>query len=107
MAKIDEALLSEMTSRLVKTFQPEQIILFGSYAWGTPTEDSDVDLFVIVKESGLSPARRAAQAHRCLQGLGIAKDILVRTQAEADKYRYVHASLECRIFENGRMLYER
>lgn len=36
MAHINEALLSEMTNNLVQTFQPEQVILFGSYAWGTP-----------------------------------------------------------------------
>ena len=107
MKKLDESMLQDITNRLVTEMHPEKIILFGSHAWGTPTDDSDVDLLVVVKESELSPARRAAQAHRCLQELGIAKDILVRTQAEADKYRHVHASLECQIFEKGRVLYER
>lgn len=107
MIKLDETVLQDITSRLVTGMHPEKVILFGSYAWGTPTENSDVDLYVIVQKSDLSPARRSVQAHRCLQGLGIAKDILVRTQAEADKYRYVHASLECQIFEKGRVLYER
>lgn len=46
--KIDEK-LKEVTDKIVKEFNPEKIILFGSYAWGEPTEDSDVDLFVIKK----------------------------------------------------------
>ncbi|MBF0345387.1 MAG: nucleotidyltransferase domain-containing protein [Nitrospirae bacterium] len=39
--------LKAVTKKLVAEFQPEKIILFGSYAWGEPTEDSDVDLLVI------------------------------------------------------------
>ncbi len=44
MKAVSHELLAEMTRRLVAEFQPEQIILFGSHAWGTPNEDSDVDL---------------------------------------------------------------
>ncbi len=39
-----------VADKIAKEFHPEKIILFGSYAWGTPTEDSDVDL-MIVKET--------------------------------------------------------
>ncbi len=42
--------LKEITDKIVREHKPEKIILFGSYAWGKPTEDSDVDLF-IVKET--------------------------------------------------------
>ena len=31
--------------------QPEKIILFGSYAYGTPNEDSDLDLYVVTKDN--------------------------------------------------------
>jgi predicted nucleotidyltransferase len=44
MKPLPVTLLEEMTRRLVAELQPERIILFGSYAWGAPTEDSDVDL---------------------------------------------------------------
>jgi predicted nucleotidyltransferase len=37
-------LLHEIVQRLVDEFHPERIILFGSHAWGTPTNDSDIDL---------------------------------------------------------------
>ncbi len=91
--------------RLVREFHPEQIILFGSHAWGNPTDDSDVDLFVVVSESDESPYRRAVRAHRCLEGLGLRKDVLVRTRAEADRYREVVASLEHKVFTQGRILH--
>ena len=60
MQEITPLLLQEITERLVKEFQPEEIILFGSYAWGTPDKDSDLDLLIVVSDSDLSPARRAS-----------------------------------------------
>jgi len=90
MKTIDPTLLKEITQRLAAEFQPEQIILFGSHAWGTPTEDSDIDLMVIVPESELSPVQRAIRAHRSLSGLNISKDILVKTHAEVERFRYVY-----------------
>ena len=51
MKQFPTTLLEEMNRRLVAEFQPERITLFGSYAWGAPTEDSDVDLLVIMSTS--------------------------------------------------------
>jgi predicted nucleotidyltransferase len=105
MQDISALALSEITRRLVDEFQPEEVLLFGSHAWGEPGSDSDLDLMVIVSDSDLPPAQRAMRAHRCLQGLEVPKDILVRTRAEVERYRHVPASLEHRIFEKGRQLY--
>jgi len=105
MKTLDTALLAEITRRLVDEFHPEQIILFGSHAWGTPNDDSDIDLFVIVPESDDPPHQRAVRAYRALRDVEEPKDILVRTRAEADKYRHVYASLTCQIFEQGVVLY--
>jgi predicted nucleotidyltransferase len=107
MQEVSPLLLQEITHRLVDEYQPEQIILFGSHAWGKPDKDSDLDLLVIVSQSDLTPARRAMRAHRCLQGLNVPKDILVRTRAEVERFRHVRASLEHQVFERGTVLYER
>ena len=39
--------IQKVTEKIVRKFQPERIILFGSWAWGNPVPDSDVDLFVV------------------------------------------------------------
>ena len=97
--------LQEISERIGQAFDPERIILFGSYAQGCPTEDSDVDLLVIVPQSDSPPAQRAMQAYRCMRGLNIAKDILVKTRAEVERARRVRASLVSEILERGRVLY--
>jgi predicted nucleotidyltransferase len=104
---INDDLLREMTRRLIEQFQPEQIILFGSHAWGAPTSSSDVDLMVIVSQSDLTDYERSVLGHRCLSGLGIAKDVLVKTRAEFDFFRDVRASLEYKIAHQGKVLYDR
>ncbi|MDQ2787888.1 MAG: nucleotidyltransferase domain-containing protein [Chloroflexota bacterium] len=106
MKTLDTDLLEEVTCRLVDGFHPEQIILFGSHAWGTPNDDSDIDLFVIVSESDLSPTQRATRAYRALRGIRIEPtDSIVRTRAETERYRHVHASLASQILTQGRFLY--
>lgn len=105
MNTLSPELLREIVQRLVEEFHPERIILFGSHAWGTPSPDSDIDLLVVVPASPLPPAQRAMRAHRVLRGLGIPKDVLVRTHDEIERYRLVPASLEAEILERGRPLY--
>ena len=105
MQALEPNILDEMVRRLVAEFQPEKIILFGSYAWGEPSEDSDVDLYVIVPESNEHPIRRMQRAYHCLGGLGVPKDVLVKTRTEAERYRHVRASLEYKVFGEGRVLY--
>lgn len=107
MKSVTDDLLQEMTRRLVEQFQPEQVILFGSYAWGAPDRDSDVDVMVIVTDSDLSDYERAVLGHRCLSGLSVPKDVVVRTRAEFDFFRDVRASLEHKIAERGKVLYDR
>ena len=105
MKTVSQDLLNEVTRRLAAEFKLEQVWLFGSYAWGQPDEESDLDLLVVVPESNESPVRRAQRAHRCLRGLTMAKDVLVKTRAELERFRHVPASLEAEILERGRLIY--
>ncbi len=105
MKTLDEKLLQTVTQRLVAEFQPEQIWLYGSHAWGQPHEDSDVDLLVVVPQSDESPIRRSQRAHRCLRGLRLPKDVLVETRQEVDRVRNLNTSLENTILSRGRRLY--
>ncbi len=40
-------IISEVVEKIQNEYKPEKIILFGSYAYGSPNEDSDIDLFII------------------------------------------------------------
>jgi len=102
---VSQNLLDEVANRLVKELHPEGIWLFGSHAWGTPDEGSDLDLFVVVPESNERPVERMRRAHRCLRGLGIAKDVLVKTRQEFDRLRALPSTLDYLVFHRGRKLY--
>ena len=105
MKVFDPKLLETVTERLVTEFQPEQIWLYGSHAWGNPHDDSDVDLFVVVSDSSETPIRRSQRAHRCLRGLRLPKDVLVETRQEVDRVLGLKTSLETTILNRGRKLY--
>jgi uncharacterized protein len=100
-----ETLLHTAIKRLVAEFQPEQIWLYGSHAWGNPHADSDVDFFVVVPHSNETPVRRSQRAHRCLRGLRMPKDVLVETRQEVDRVKELETSLENTILSRGRRLY--
>jgi predicted nucleotidyltransferase len=95
----------EVTKRLVAEMDPDRIILFGSYAWGSPDEDSDLDLLVIVPHSDQPPTLRAVRAHRCLRDIPFPVDVLVKTRAEVERGSHVPASLISEVLERGRVLY--
>src|SRR5580658_6087562 len=105
MRILDKNLLETATKRLVAEFQPEQVWLYGSHAWGKPHEDSDVDLLVVVGHSDETPIRRSQRAHRCLRGLRMPKDVLVETRQEVDRVKKLETSLEYTILSCGRRLY--
>lgn len=98
-------LLEKVVDLLRAEFQPEEIYLFGSHAWGAPTDDSDVDLMVIVHDSSEKTIRRMQRAHRCLSGLGFSKDVLVPTRAQVNRYKHLRASLFHQVLTKGRKLY--
>lgn len=105
MDKLSATVLEDIVKRLVHEFLPEEIILFGSHAWGAPDADSDVDLCVIVSRSDEKPTRRATRAYRTLRGINTPVDILVKTRAEFDRMRRVHTSLEYDMMDRGKRLY--
>jgi predicted nucleotidyltransferase len=107
MKTISPVIRKELIRRLVDEFQPEMIYLFGSFAWGRPNEDSDMDLLVIVPESRENPIQRAGRAQRSLLGVKAAVEVLVKTREEFQRYSSVKASLEAQISREGKLLYGR
>ncbi len=77
--------IPEIKEKIIKELDPEKIILFGSYAWGTPTDESDVDLF-IVKEMQESRRKKQTELRKKLFRFGVPMDIIIYTPKEL-KYR--------------------
>ena len=102
---ISEEQIQAVVRRIVEGYAPDRIILFGSYAYGKPTEDSDLDLLVV--KSGIGPTRqeRALAVRRLVRGAGIPMDILVRTPTEVSAATEVRFSIEAQASHKGRLLY--
>jgi predicted nucleotidyltransferase len=98
--------LEDVTRRIVVACDPHRIILFGSYAYGHPSADSDVDL-LIVMESDERPAARAMRVSRLLRPRPFPMDILVRTPEEIQRRLNMGDYFIREVIERGRILYER
>lgn len=100
-----EQKLQEITDKIIKEFQPEKIILFGSWAWGRPSLDSDVDL-LIVKDSQKSKIEREREVRRFLYPRELPIDLLVYTPEELEKSINENRNLFIEdIVRNGKALY--
>lgn len=95
-----------VVDRIVEAADPDKIILFGSYAYGKPTIDSDVD-FLVVMESEERPAKRAIRIERNLLDVRFPMDLLVRTPAEIAERLRLEDYFMLEVMQRGRVLYER
>ena len=105
-ASVTQEALTEIVSRIVTALRPEKIILFGSYAYGTPSGDSDVDLLVIL-DTKARPADRYLAVSRLLRPRPFPLDILVKTPAEVTQALDTGHDFIREIVTRGRVLYER
>ncbi|PWH12361.1 MAG: nucleotidyltransferase domain-containing protein [Anaerolineae bacterium] len=97
--------LPQVIERLVQELKPYKIILFGSYAYGNPTPDSDVDLLV-VWDAPPTRRERAERIAQALTGHFFPMDILSKTPAELERELGENFFLR-EIVQRGRVLYER
>lgn len=104
---ITPEIIEEVKNRLINVYQPEKIYLFGSYAWGKPDEESDLDLLVVIQTSDEKSHKRTIVGRQALWDLNIAKDLMVYTQAEFDARVTDPASLVYKVEHNGKVIYAR
>ncbi len=78
---LTQGLLREIAQKVVQAFHPKNIILFGSYAYGKPTSDSDLDLLVIM-ETRDRPAERIRKVSDLFDPRPLPMDFIVLTPAE-------------------------
>jgi len=98
--------ISEIVNKIAFGYNPEKIILFGSYATGNPNEDSDLDLFVI-KETDLPRPQRMVQVRKMIYGSMIPIDLIVYTPKEIDEAKGNKFGFVFEVLNTGKTLYER
>lgn len=103
---VESKQIIELAEQIVREHHPEQVILFGSYAYGTPNDNSDVDLLVILPFEG-QPARKAAHI---LQTINISPrfsiDLLARTPEQVKQRLEQEDFFMRQVIESGKVLYE-
>ena len=95
----------ELSSKIAREFDPERIILFGSYAYGTPKEYSDVDLLVIMRFEGNPFDQATTILERVRPGYYV--DVIVRSPDDAERRYRQFDPLIRDAFDRGTVLYER
>lgn len=104
---ISESLIQQITEKIVWECRPHKIILFGSWAWGKPKQDSDLDLLVIMDSDVARPDIRAMQVKRLLYDFHCPMDLLVYTPEEIEVCLQRGNLFIREILEEGRLLYVR
>ena len=101
---IDMKDIQALSERIAREFRPQRIILFGSYAYGTPSPDSDVDLLVILPFRG-KPWRMAYEIRRRTKP-SFPVDLLVRSPKQLQLRLRMQDSFIHEIVRRGKVLYE-
>lgn len=97
--------IQEVANKIAREFKPEKIILFGSYAWGNPGPDSDVDLF-IVKETD-NTRETAIRISGAINPRPFPMDILVYTKKQVKEKIQNDRNLFIEdIINNGKIIYD-
>jgi predicted nucleotidyltransferase len=96
--------LRKVTRQIVEQFHPQKVILFGSYAYGHPTEDSDVDLLVVMETEG-NPLYAAAHIAAAVDH-PFPLDILVIRPSDLDFAVQEQNIFETEVMNQGIILYE-
>lgn len=102
---VPQQVLREAVKRLVEGFEPTRIILFGSQARGAADDRSDVDLLVICPVAGRKRDLMVAM-DRALNGLGMARDVVVLTPEEFERDRHIPGTVARPASLEGKVLYD-
>lgn len=84
--------------QIVKEYQPKKVILFGSYSYGEPTEDSDLDILILV-ERRLSPEETYKIRRAFLRGFSVSVQLISVTEEEFAETTDVVGGINLSCFE--------
>ena len=101
-------ILKDIVQRLNRSYQPDKIILYGSYAYGTPDSDSDIDL-LIIKDTDKRSVDRFVEVKQIIYqpGRSVPVSPLVYTPTELEERLKMGDDFVAEILTRGRVLYAR
>ncbi len=102
---IDESQIVSLGEKIAREFQPERIILFGSYAYGKPRPDSDVDLLVVLPFDGKGFRKSLEILNRVNPNFSV--DLVARRPEDAARRYEEGDPLMREALDHGKVLYER
>lgn len=104
-----QAEINKIKNVLVERYRPERIILFGSYAWGKPNPDSDLD-FLIIKDIKIPRPAREQEVYKILtqyfRNRNMPVDVIVHTPKETQNRIHLGDPFIKEVLHKGRVIYE-
>ncbi len=101
---LNENIKKIIREKIYSEINPKQVILFGSYAYGTATKDSDIDLMIVEQKIIGSKVKEAVRIKRILNEVDMSKDILVVSEDEFEFYKTEAGSVIRDAYERGEVL---
>jgi predicted nucleotidyltransferase len=103
--RIPRRAIQTVVKQIVEQYAPDKIILFGSYAYGKPRPESDVDLLVVMN----TPRKETEQAIHICQSISyhFGLDLIVRTPATLTRRLALGDPFLHEVVHKGKVLYER
>lgn len=110
MAALTEPAIPDLVQRIVRSVDPEQVVLFGSRAAGRGRPDSDVDFLVVGPQafaSGRSRREALACIRRALWDVPVPVDVILVSRSEVEQWKDAVNHIIARSLREGKVVYER
>jgi len=95
----------EMVQRIARLFHPERIILFGSYAHGTPRPESDLDIMIVMPDDAPNRYELSRRAYAVLGDIDLPVELHFSRAAQFERFSTVIGSLQREVKRRGHVLY--
>jgi len=105
MVMTDE--ITKIKDIIIKAVPAERVYLFGSHAYGSPSDDSDYDIYVVVPNGIIRPLDAVGNIYMAMRGLKRRPADILAGTSETFERRSKQQTLERTIIEKGVLLYER
>jgi predicted nucleotidyltransferase len=104
---VTEAKVRAAVERIVAQARPQAVILFGSYARGAASPNSDLDVLVIVDDGVTNCRAESVRLRRALRGISMPIEIIVARRSDVERLRDMPGLLYETALREGRVVYER